>query len=133
MQHTTLSRHVDSMAFDAEIDGHTIRFDDKEGNTGPRPKAIILNSLAICAGFDVVPILQKMKVEFSEFSIKTSGELTEDTPRVYKHIYLEFTIKTDKQNESKVAHAVKLSLEKYCGVYAMLIKVCPISKSIIYL
>ncbi|MFM9944939.1 MAG: OsmC family protein [Bacteroidia bacterium] len=133
MQNTTISRHINALAFDAEIDGHTIRFDDKEGNTGPRPKAILLNSLAICAGFDVVPILNKMKVEFSDFSIKTTGDLTDDTPKVYKHIHMEFILKTAKENQTKVARAVELSVEKYCGVYAMLIKVCSISQSISYL
>lgn len=133
MQHITESRHVDNMAFDALIDGHTVRFDSKEGNTGPRPKAIILNSLAICSGFDVVPILEKMKVDFSDFSIKTTGDLTDDIPSVYSHIHMEFRIKTAKENHTKIERAVQLSTEKYCGVYAMLIKVCTISQSITYL
>ena len=121
------------MAFDAIIDGHTIRFDDKEGNSGPRPKAILLNSLAICSGFDVVAILQKMKVEFTDFSINTTGDQTEDIPKVYKHIHMEFVIKTAEANRIKVKRAVELSTTKYCGVYAMLIKVCPISQGITYI
>lgn len=133
MQHITESHHVDELAFDALIDGHTIRFDSKDGNTGPRPKAIILNSLAICSGFDVVPILEKMKVKFSDFSIKTIGDLTDVVPSVYSHIHVQFTIKVAQEDQAKVKRAVDLSLEKYCGVYAMLIKVCPISQSIVYL
>ncbi len=133
MQNITISRHIENLAFDAEIDGHNIRFDSSAGNTGPRPKAIVLNSLAICSGFDIVPVLQKMKVDFSDFRIKTTGDLTDTEPKVYSHIHLEFIIKTDKKNKTKVARAVKLSMEKYCGVYAMLIKVCPISQSITYL
>ncbi len=133
MQHNTVSQHTNNLAFDALIDGHTIRFDNSEGNTGPRPKAIILNALAICSGFDVVPVLEKMKVEFSDFSIKTTGDLTESVPSVYSHIHMEFRIKTALKNKDKIERAIQLSTEKYCGVYAMLIKICPITQSIIYL
>ena len=133
MQHITQSRHVSGLAFDAEIDGHVLRFDNKTGNTGPRPKAIMLNSLAICSGFDVVSILEKMKVEFSDFNIKTTGDLSHEQPHVYTRIHLEFEIRTSQKNMVKVARAVELSTEKYCGVYAMLIKVCPITLSITYL
>ncbi len=129
-QHITKSKHVNNLAFDAEIDGHTIRFDDSNGNSGPRPKAILLNSLAICSGFDVVEILKKMKVEFSDLEIVTTGDLSEEQPQIYTHIHMEFKLKTDYTNRAKVERAVQLSVEKYCGVYAMLIKVCPITTGI---
>ena len=133
MQKTVISRHVSESAFDAEIDGHVIRFDDQNGNSGPRPKAIILNSLAICSGFDVVPILNKMKVAFSDFSIVATADQSEGTPMVYTAIHLEFKIKIAPEHHIKMERAVKLSIEVYCGVYAMLIKVCPITYSITYL
>ncbi len=133
MQHITESKHITEQAFEATIDGHSLRFDSKEGNTGPRPKAILLNALAICAGFDTVVILKKMKVEFSDFNIITTGDLTKDVPSVYSHIHMEFKIKSSPKNKTKIDRAVYLSTQKYCGVYAMLIKVCPITISTIYL
>lgn len=132
-QHFTESVHVNDLAFDAHIDGHVIRFDNTEGNSGPRPKAIMLNSLAICAGFDVVAILKKMKVPFTDFSIQTLGDLSESTPSVYMQIEIIFKIKTAKKNHIKVERAAELSLKKYCGVYAMLSKICPIHSKIEYL
>lgn len=133
MQKTVVSKHVQDFAFDAELDGHIIRFDSLEGNTGPRPKAIILNALAICSGFDVVPVLNKMRVPFSDFHIVTTADQSHTTPVVYTAIHLEFRIKMDPQYKAKMERAVKLSMEVYCGVYAMLIKVCPITYSITYL
>jgi len=130
MEHTTTSRFVEGMAFDADIDGHTIRFDDKTGNSGPRPKAILLNALAICTGFDLVSILQKMKLSFTNLSITSKGQLTNDVPQVYDHIHLDFFLKYDDLDQNKVERAIELSLKKYCGVYAMLIKVCPITHSL---
>jgi len=129
-QHITNSKHIHNMAFDAEIDGHVFRFDSSEGNSGPRPKAILLNSLAICSGFDLVAILEKMKVEFNDLNIKTCGDLTEEQPQIYKSIHIEFILKTDPSNLVKIKRAVQLSVEKYCGVYAMLIKVCPITTQV---
>ena len=133
MQHITNSVHVDQMAFNAEIDGHTLRFDGASGNTGPRPKAIMLNSLAICSGFDIVTILEKMKLEYSDLSIQTTGDLSESQPSVYTKIHMEFKVKIAPENHAKFERAVQLSTEKYCGVYAMLIKVCPITQGITYL
>ena len=45
---------------------------------------------------------------------------------VYTDIYIAYKIKTDKVNEEKVKKAIDLSLEKYCGVSAMLQKNSPI-------
>jgi putative redox protein len=46
---------------------------------------------------------------------------------VYKDILIIYKIKTDTQNEEKVKKAIDLSLEKYCGVSAMLKKNSAIS------
>ena len=64
--------HVDKMAFDVKIDKHTTRIDtiapDGE-DTGPSPKKLLLGTLAACTGLDVVSLLTKMRVDFSDFSI----------------------------------------------------------------
>jgi uncharacterized OsmC-like protein len=46
---------------------------------------------------------------------------------------MEFKVKIAPENHAKFERAVQLSTEKYCGVYAMLIKVCPITQGITYL
>ncbi|MCB9252835.1 MAG: OsmC family protein [Flavobacteriales bacterium] len=132
-QKTVSSKHITGSSFEAHIDGHSIRFDDSDGNTGPRPKAILLSALAICVGFDLVPILNKMRVSFSGLNLVTTADVSETIPSVYTKIELVIELKTDLINRSKVERAVKLSVEDYCGVYAMLIKVCPIEYRIRYL
>ena len=89
---------------------------------GPGPKSLLLSGLAGCSGIDVVDILKKMRVTFSDLSIDVEAELTEEHPKVFKDIFITYTIRTDPSNEDKVKKAIDLSLEKYCGVSAMLKK-----------
>ena len=108
-------------AFDSLRDGTNahIAIDAKGGFN---PKALLLSGLAACSGIGVVDILEKMRVPFGEFFIETEAEQTDGTPKVFKEIYLTFHVQTDEENLPKVKKAVDLSLEKYCGVAAMLRK-----------
>jgi putative redox protein len=104
-----------------EGNSNTIKVD---GNRleGPGPKSLLLSGLAGCSGIDIVDILTKMRVTFSDLSIDVEAELTTEHPKVYKDILITYSIKTDADNEEKVKKAIDLSLEKYCGVSAMLRK-----------
>jgi putative redox protein len=107
--------------FESKLKHNSIKLDgDKENGFGP--KALLLSGLAGCSGIDVVDILGKMKVEFSRFSIEAEAEQTEEHPKVFKEILVTYTLKTAADNEEKIRKAIELSLEKYCGVAAMLRK-----------
>ena len=93
-----------------------------ESGAGFGPKALLLTGLAGCSGIDVVDILEKMRVPFAELVIDAEAEQTDDPPRVFKTIHLTYHIKTGEENRDKVKKAIDLSLEKYCGVAAMLKK-----------
>jgi putative redox protein len=93
-----------------------------ESGAGFGPKALLLTGLAGCSGIDVVDILEKMRVPFAELVIDAEAEQTDDPPRVFKTIHLTYHIKTEEENRDKVKKAIDLSLEKYCGVAAMLKK-----------
>jgi len=111
--------------FTSSLDHNTIKIDGARKN-GFGPKALLLAGLGGCSGIDIVDILKKMRVDFSEFSIEVKAAQTEELPKVYKDIYITYKVKTDKENEEKVRKAINLSLEKYCGVSAMLQKNSPI-------
>ena len=106
--------------------GHNVIKIDGARQNGFGPKSLLLSGLAGCSGIDIVDILKKMRVHFSEFSIEVKAEQTTDDPKVYKDIYIAYKLKTGKENEEKVKKAIDLSLEKYCGVSAMLRKNSPI-------
>jgi putative redox protein len=93
----------------------------------------MLASLAGCTGLDVVSILNKMRVNFSFFSINVEGHLTETEPKVYDNVVINYTIKVENEDEPKVQKAVTLSQEKYCGVSKMFEAFAKLSYKIIYL
>ena len=107
--------------FESGFDSNKIII-DSDKKEGMNPKALLLSGLAACSGVDVVDILEKMRVSFSDFLINVEAEQTEQHPRVFKDIYITYTIRTLKENEEKVKKAIDLSLESYCGVAAMLKK-----------
>lgn len=107
--------------FEAQHEGNKIQIDGSTEN-GHGPKALLLSALAACSGIDVVDILVKMRLSFSDFIIEAEAEQTEEHPKVFKEILVTYRIKTAPENEDKIKKAIDLSLEKYCGVSAMLRK-----------
>ena len=116
--------------FEAEHEGNKILIDGSTEN-GHGPKALLLSALAGCSGIDVVDVLTKMRVDFSDLIIEVEAEQTEDHPKVFKDILITYKIRTAAKNKDKVKKAIDLSLEKYCGVSAMLKKNSRIDYSII--
>lgn len=93
-----------------------------DSGTGFGPKALLLTGLAGCSGIDVVEILEKMRIPFANLEIDAEAEQTDDHPKVFKTIHLTYKIKAEESQREKIQKAIDLSLEKYCGVAAMLKK-----------
>ncbi len=120
--HTVSANFEGGLAFKAKIDEYDVPMDTTDESTkhfGPSPKKLMLASLAGCTGIDVVSILNKMKVDFSDFSIDINAELTEEHPKIYDKVEIVYRIKVTKEAQNKMERAVQLSKEKYCGVSAM--------------
>ena len=112
-------------AFDSFKENSKIEIDAAGGFN---PKALLLSGLAACSGIDVVDILEKMRIPFANLEVEAETEQTDEHPRVFKTIHLTYHVKTEEENRDKVKKAIDLSLEKYCGVAAMLKK----NSSILY-
>ena len=110
------------MAFEAEINEHKILVDASPeaggNNKGPRPKPLLMVSLAGCTGMDVISILKKMKVEVDEFNVRVEGTLTDQHPKHFTEMHLVYEFKGSNLPVEKLKHAIELSQEKYCGVSA---------------
>ena len=117
----TVTKWKKKHEFESSQDHHTIQIDGSRQHA-ISPKALLLSALAGCSGVDVVDILTKMRVEFSDMEIEVETTQTETTPKIFRDIHITYIINTDKENEGKVKKAIELSLEKYCGVSAMLRK-----------
>jgi putative redox protein len=136
MNESVETRWMGQMAFEATIDDLPVRMDaspDHGGSGfGPRPKPMILTSLAGCTGMDVVSILTKKRLAFEEFRIQINAEMTDTHPKYYHKIHLIYLFSGEnfEGNEAvidKIKRAIELSTENYCGVNAMLRKSCDIS------
>jgi putative redox protein len=55
-----------------------------------------------------------------EFEVNLSGEQTDDIPRVFKTIAMEYVIYGNNIPAHEVEQTIELVHEKYCGVAAML-------------
>jgi putative redox protein len=86
------------------------------------PKALLLSGLAGCSAIDVVDVLEKMRVSFTHLKVDAEAEQTEEHPRVFKDIQLTYFIAASEEARDKIIKAIELSLDKYCGVAAMLKK-----------
>jgi len=107
---------------------------DVEGKEreGLSPKAMMLSSLAGCSGLDVISILDKMKMPLEDLKIEVTGELTNEHPKYYKKVNLEYHFYGNELKKEKCKKAVQLSVDKYCGVMAMFRQFAEISIAIKY-
>ncbi|RYY61051.1 MAG: OsmC family peroxiredoxin [Chitinophagaceae bacterium] len=108
-------------AFESRLEDNVFLVDGNK-KEGPNPKALLLTAVAACSGIDVVDILAKMKVDFTDLNIDAEADQTEHHPRVFKDIMITYQLRTAEENRDKVVKAIELSLTKYCGVSAMLRK-----------
>jgi putative redox protein len=135
MKTSTTAAWKENMAFDVELQGHTIKIDAAEkfggGNYGPRPKALLLSGLAGCTGMDVVSILRKMQMPWDSFNLEVEGDTTEEHPVVYNKIHIKYIFTGGELDVEKITKAVNLSQDKYCGVSAMLGKTAEVTWEIV--
>jgi len=112
------------MAFESDNpSGHYLTIDagpeDGGEGAGLRPKALMLSGLAGCSGLDVASLIKKMKLEVDDFSIETTANLTDEHPKYYDNVVIEYHFHGANLNTDKLQRAVDLSVEKYCGVMEM--------------
>ncbi len=123
------------MAFETEMNGHKIIVDasDEVGgqDLGPRPKGLMMVALAGCTGMDVVSILKKMRVELDSFSVRVDGNLTDEHPKQFDEMKLIYEFSGKNLDKEKLAKAIDLSMERYCGVSAVYKKVMQMSYEIV--
>ena len=125
MSTKTITKWEKDQQFKSFHGSNEIKIDGKKEN-GFGAKALLLSSVAACSAIDIVEILGKMRVGFSDLEIETEAEQTDEHPRVFRDIYVTYKLRTDRANEEKIIKAIELSLDKYCGVSAMLKKNAPI-------
>jgi len=99
------------------IDGPK-EFDGSEA--AARPKELLLLALGTCTGSDVVTILNKKKMKFTDFELHLDAEEAKDHPKVFTKIHIEFLFRGKDLNSNHIERAIELSQNKYCPITHML-------------
>jgi len=113
------------LAFDAVTPGGTrFGFDaypDAGGQGhGPTPLEGLLAAAAVCAGMDVVSILEKKRQKVRSYRVEIDGDRgpAGEWPRPFTTIRMRHIVEGDNIDPQSVERAVELSDQKYCSVLA---------------
>ena len=109
--------------------GHEVVMDAGSDKTAVSPVEMVLIALCSCTASDVVSILRKKREPFTAVEVRAESERSPDPPRVFTKIKLIYRV-AGKVNRKSVEDAVRLSMEKYCSVGAMLKKSVDVSSEI---
>ena len=110
--------------------GHAIVVDAGADKSANSPMELVLIGLCSCTAVDVVSILRKKRESFTSVEVSAKSERASEPPKVYKKIKLVYRI-GGKVNRKSVEDAIRLSMEKYCSVEAMLKKTAEIRFEIV--
>jgi len=114
------TKWLGGMAFESNnTSGNSFKIEDADESDGLRPKSLMLSALAGCSGLDVASLIKKMKLEVDTFKIDTIANMTEEHPKYYDAVLVEYHFYGSNLNEKKLQRAVDLSVDKYCGVFEM--------------
>ena len=124
MSHKTTTHWKGGMQFESDNpSGKTVLMDTavkgQPEQFGLSPKAMMLSALAGCSGIDIVEILEKMKVVDYELKMEVEGFLTDEHPKFYHKVHVDYHFYGSNLNPKKIDKSVKLSVDKYCGVMEM--------------
>lgn len=119
---TTETTWRGELLFEATQENHGKVTMDGNRTAGISPKALLLAGLSGCSAVDLVEILHKMRIPFESLTVSAAADQTDEHPRVFTDISLVYRLKASSEYQEKIVKAIELSLEKYCGVAAMLRK-----------
>ena len=96
---------------------------------GATPMELILMGVGGCTAMDVMSILQKRRLEISNFEIVLHADRAAEHPKVFTDITIEYVITGKGIDQESVERAIDLSENKYCSGMAMMRKAANIKTS----
>lgn len=84
-------------------------------------------SLIGCSSYDVVAILEKQRQPIKDLAVTAESTRDSEPPWTFRKIHLHYKVSGHTLEKEKVAKAIELAEEKYCGVFATLRKAVEIT------
>jgi putative redox protein len=106
--------------------GHATLISPGDG-PGVSPMQMLLLGVGGCTAIDVVDILRKQRQPLEGLEIAVSGDRGEEYPKPWTSMHVHYILYGADLDPHKVARAIELSLEKYCGAHATVAGVAKMS------
>lgn len=110
--------------------GHWVAMDTRAEaggyGAGSSPLELVLMGLGGCASMDVLAILAKKRIKLDDYEVHLEADRLEEHPRPFSAIRIVFHFYGEDLKPQDLDQAIRLSLEKYCSVAAMLRQAAPI-------
>lgn len=87
---------------------------------GPAPMELMLASLVTCAGSTICAVLSKMRFQVDAINVVADAIRSDDVPRVYTQITLEYQVATDAPDD-RLERALRVTA-RTCSASSMLAK-----------
>ena len=112
---------IDGWQFVARAgEGPAVVIDGRKPHAGPSPMEMVLMGVAGCTAIDVILVMEKKRINVTDFQVNITGERADEHPRRYTHIKIEYVLTGTGIRERDVERAIQLSEEKYCSAIGSL-------------
>jgi putative redox protein len=113
-------RHSEALKFTVDVDGRSLELSSGEEMEGAfTPMELFLVAMAGCTAMDVQWIMDRQRQKVDKFDMTISGVRRQEDPRYYESIDMKYNLVGPSLRKDAVDRAIRLSLEKYCSVRAM--------------
>jgi putative redox protein len=73
-------------------------------------------SLIGCSSYDVIAILEKQRLKVTDLAVTAESTRDPDPPWTFRRIHVHYKVTGVNLDPDKVARAIELAEEKYCGI-----------------
>jgi len=114
-------RHAEALKFDVDLDGRKIGLNSAKVMDGAfTPMELFLVALAGCTAMDIQWIMDRQRQQVNKFDLAVTGVRRQEDPSYFESIDLRYDLAGTGIRKDAVERAIRLSMEKYCSVRAMI-------------
>lgn len=121
---------IEGLTFIGEsASGHQVIMDGNSGDKSPSPMEMLLMAIGTCSAADVVALLQQAHHHVTGCEVKLASQRQAESPRLFTHINLHFTLIGDRLTESLVCGPIEHALNTHCSALLMIGKTVKVTHS----